>query len=171
MAESPWIYCTRISFSSFEDQPFSGCTSWRSDSLTTFFLSSHSSVKVKSQTSETCTSLLHQQKGDGRPPGLYVNSLWMSRHPSLLRTSTWCKTQRLSGLRLEKTFPVHWAETLTTRPPSLWLHCLFPPYIDFHTQFLNLLTLQRFLCLWNILSVVLQSLCAISFVSQSEPSR
>ncbi len=41
------IFCTRISFSSSENQPFSGCTNWRSDSLSTFFLSSHSSFKIK----------------------------------------------------------------------------------------------------------------------------
>ena len=47
----------KISSSSSEDQPFSGCTNWRSDSLSIFFRSSHSSIKVKNPPSATCSTL------------------------------------------------------------------------------------------------------------------
>ena len=88
------LNCTRdyllheISFSSSEDQSFSGCKNRRSDSLSAFFLSSYSFVKVKSPASATCTPLEHQPKGDGRPPDLHLNCLCMCRHLTLLRTST-----------------------------------------------------------------------------------
>ena len=67
------ICCTRISSQSSDDQPFSCCTNWASDSLSlslslsAFFLShSHSLVKVKSPPPATCTSCHDQPKGDGR---------------------------------------------------------------------------------------------------------
>ena len=77
------LSCTRdyllrkVSFSSSEEQPFSGCTIWRSDPLSTFFLTSRCSVKVKNLSSSSCTSLVHQPSGDGRPPDLDLSSLLM----------------------------------------------------------------------------------------------
>ncbi len=134
-------------------QIFAKC--WlRSDPLSAFFLSSHSSVKVKRPPFSTCTYLEHQPKGDRRPTDLHLNSLWMTRHLTLGRTSTWYMTQRLSWSGLEPTSLVHWANILTSRPPSPPLQFLFPLYIDSRTQFLKVFNLQHTACLWNMLSFV-----------------
>ena len=71
----------------------------------------------------------HRAKGDGRPPVLHLNCLWKCSQLSPQRISTWCMILRLSGLGLEPTPPVHWAEMLTTRPPSPWSQHLFSLYV------------------------------------------
>ena len=115
--------------------------------------------------------LSHQPKGDARPPDLHLSSPWISRQLKLLRTSTWYMTQRLSWSGLEPTSPVHWAETLTTRPPSSWLQCSFLLHMDFYIRFLKLTIFAVFSVSGKRYQPFSSSLYALSLVSQSDSSR
>ena len=81
----------KISLSKSEDQPFSCCIIWRSDSFSALFLSSLFfifSSRSKALQSATCTLLQHQPKGDGGPPDFHLNSLSICSRLSPLQTST-----------------------------------------------------------------------------------
>ena len=99
-----------------------------------------SSVEVKKSSSVICLfsgDVEHQPKGDGRPPDLHLNSLWICSQSSPLTISTWCMILRFFWLGPEPTLPVRQVEMLTTRPPSLWFQSFFSLYIDLLSQFVH----------------------------------
>ena len=120
-------------FLSSEDQPFSVCTNWQSDSFSEISLTSHHfssrSKSLSSAMSSFTGDVEHRPKGDGRPPDLHLNFLWICSQLSPIRISTWCMILGHSWLGLAPTIPVSRAEMLTTIPPSPRSQHLFSLYM------------------------------------------